>query len=129
MTTMMVAAARTGQVPTRSATEPSRTRPTTRAAQYPETTTPATAGSSVTASSRKAKAHNPTTDQSNTGTSSARTESATRTGPVGGPLFGARTGADDDLHDTPDYLHGIEQFADGRTVIAAVIGADPEIDG
>ena len=74
-------------------------------------------------------AHNPTTDQSNTGTSSARTESATRTGPVGGPLFGARTGADDDLHDTPDYLHGIEQFADGRTVIAAVIGADPEIDG
>ena len=74
-------------------------------------------------------AHNPTVDQSSTGTYSARTESGIRTGPVGGPLLGARAGADDDLHDTPEYLHGIEQFADGRTVITAVIGADPEIDG
>ncbi|HEY5853900.1 MAG TPA: PPE domain-containing protein [Aldersonia sp.] len=74
-------------------------------------------------------AHGPAPDQTSTGTYSARTEPIARTGPVGGPLLGARPGADDDLHDTPAYLHSIEHFADGRTVIAAVIGDDPEIVG
>ena len=61
MTVAMVAAASMGQVPTRSVSAPSTTRPTTRATQYPDRMRPAVAVGSATASMRKTKAHIPTT--------------------------------------------------------------------
>ena len=47
------------------------------------------------------------------------------TGTAGAPASGTRGQAEDDEHETPDYLKQFEHFADGRTVAPSVIGADP----
>ncbi|MCL2534181.1 MAG: PPE family protein [Nocardiaceae bacterium] len=55
-----------------------------------------------------------------------------RSGPMAGTPMGAhRGGADADEADraTPGYLRSFEHFADGRTVIPSVIGADLPEDG
>ncbi len=49
------------------------------------------------------------------------------TGAAGAPAAGARGQAEDDEHETPDYLKQFEHFADGRTVAPSVIGADPTL--
>ncbi|MGV8872497.1 MAG: PPE domain-containing protein [Rhodococcus sp. (in: high G+C Gram-positive bacteria)] len=49
------------------------------------------------------------------------------TGGAGAPASGARGQAEDDDHETPDYLKQFEHFADGRTVAPSVIGADPTL--
>ncbi|WP_052065257.1 PPE domain-containing protein [Rhodococcoides fascians] len=49
------------------------------------------------------------------------------TGTAGAPASGARGQAEDDEHETPDYLKQFEHFADGRTVAPSVIGADPAL--
>ncbi|WP_232433585.1 PPE domain-containing protein [Rhodococcus sp. AW25M09] len=49
------------------------------------------------------------------------------TGGAGAPASGARGQAEDDEHETPDYLKQFEHFADGRTVAPSVIGADPTL--
>ncbi|MDV8021400.1 PPE domain-containing protein [Rhodococcus sp. IEGM 1330] len=46
------------------------------------------------------------------------------TGAAGAPASGTRGQAEDDEHETPDYLKQFEHFADGRTVAPSVIGAD-----
>ena len=54
---------------------------------------------------------------------SRRRASAQRgTGAAGAPASGARGQAEDDEHETPDYLKQFEHFADGRTVAPSVIG-------
>ncbi|TSD44864.1 PPE family protein [Rhodococcus sp. KBS0724] len=55
-------------------------------------------------------------------TDAVRATPSSGTGPV---ASGRHAAADDDtnFHDTPDYLKHFEHFADGRTVITAVIGA------
>jgi PPE-repeat protein len=48
-----------------------------------------------------------------------------------GPLAGTRgPGFDDDEdeHETPDYLRNVEHFEDGRMVVPAVLGADPDME-
>ncbi len=48
-----------------------------------------------------------------------------------GPMMGNRGlhGEDDEQdRETPDYLKNFEHFADGRTAIPAVIGADPSVE-
>ncbi|WP_032401433.1 PPE domain-containing protein [Rhodococcoides fascians] len=49
------------------------------------------------------------------------------TGGAGAPASGTRGQAEDDEHETPDYLKQFEHFADGRTVAPSVIGADPAL--
>lgn len=49
------------------------------------------------------------------------------TGAAGAPASGTRGQAEDDEHQTPDYLKQFEHFADGRTVAPSVIGADPTV--
>ncbi|OZE94362.1 PPE family protein [Rhodococcus sp. 15-2388-1-1a] len=49
------------------------------------------------------------------------------TGAAGAPASGTRGQAEDDEHETPDYLKQFEHFADGRTVAPSVIGADPTL--
>ena len=49
------------------------------------------------------------------------------TGAAGAPASGTRGQAEDDEHETPDYLKQFEHFADGRTVAPSVIGADPTV--
>ena len=49
------------------------------------------------------------------------------TGASGVPTAGTRGQAEDDEHETPDYLKQFEHFADGRTVAPSVIGADPTV--
>ena len=49
------------------------------------------------------------------------------TGGAGAPASGTRAQAEDDEHETPDYLKQFEHFADGRTVAPSVIGADPAL--
>ncbi|MBJ8339872.1 PPE domain-containing protein [Antrihabitans sp. YC3-6] len=54
---------------------------------------------------------------------------ATRAASSGGPMLGHRgadASDDDDEHSSPDYLKNFEHFADGRTVIPSVIGAESE---
>ncbi|KAA0922952.1 MULTISPECIES: PPE domain-containing protein [Rhodococcus] len=49
------------------------------------------------------------------------------TGAAGAPASGTRGQAEDDEHETPDYLKQFEHFSDGRTVAPSVIGADPTL--
>ncbi|MCJ0979140.1 PPE family protein [Rhodococcus sp. ARC_M12] len=49
------------------------------------------------------------------------------TGAAGAPASGTRGQAEDDEHETPDYLKQFEHFADGRTVAPSVLGADPPL--
>ena len=49
------------------------------------------------------------------------------TGAAGAPASGPRGQAEDDEHETPDYLKQFEHFSDGRTVAPSVIGADPTL--
>ncbi|WP_415972059.1 PPE domain-containing protein [Rhodococcus sp. 077-4] len=49
------------------------------------------------------------------------------TGAAGAPAAGTRGQAEDDEHETPDYLKQFEHFADGRTVAPSVIGAEPTL--
>lgn len=49
------------------------------------------------------------------------------TGAAGAPASGTRGQAEDDEHQTPDYLKQFEHFSDGRTVAPSVIGADPTV--
>ncbi|MDV7357404.1 PPE family protein [Rhodococcus oxybenzonivorans] len=52
---------------------------------------------------------------------------ATGSGPMmGGRGAGTAGSQDDEERDTPDYLKNFEHFADGRTVIPSVIGANPD---
>ncbi|TJZ73244.1 PPE domain-containing protein [Rhodococcus oryzae] len=62
----------------------------------------------------------------------ARAEAAMAAGPRGGqlgaPMMGGAAGGgqDDEEHHTPAYLKNFEHFSDGRVVIPAVLGADPQ---
>ncbi|KZF12163.1 hypothetical protein A2J04_17445 [Rhodococcus sp. EPR-279] len=49
------------------------------------------------------------------------------TGAAGAPASGTRGQAEDDEHETPDYLKQFEHFSDGRTVAPSVIGANPTL--
>ena len=51
-----------------------------------------------------------------------------RGGQLGAPMMGGAAGGgqDDEEHHTPAYLKNFEHFSDGRVVIPAVLGADPQ---
>jgi hypothetical protein len=56
-------------------------------------------------------------------TDAVRATPSSGTGPVASGRHAAADDDDTNFHDTPDYLKHFEHFADGRTVITAVIGA------
>ncbi len=65
------------------------------------------------------------------GTGGAMDPSAATRAASSGPMMGNRgvsSEDDEQERETPDYLKNFEHFADGRTAIPAVIGADPSVE-